>query len=163
MLEKTHPATAPIYGAVDGVKVSGGGHHDFDELTSWSAYGAWYITGHQIRWKRGRWLPPLLKSAADQNSTEFDFMRLMDALGCLEIAFRYSNADIDRALFEEGLTDYGISSQETRTATLNLNWYPRDGLVINAGWVKTIADQDLNSFGGTDRDSSFILRTILTF
>ena len=90
-------------------------------------------------------------------------MRLMDALGCLEIAFRYSNADIDRDLFEQGLTDNGISSQETRTATLNLNWYPTDGLVINAGWVKTIADQDLNSFDGNDRDSSFILRTTLTF
>jgi len=152
-----------VHGAVNDVKVSGGGRNDFDQLTSWSAYGAWYITGHQVRWKQGRWLPPLLKSGAEQNSTEFDFMRLMDALGCLEIAFRYANADIDRDLFEEGLTDYGISSQEVRTATLNLNWYPRQGLVINAGWVKTIADQDLFAFGGTDRDSSFILRTTLTF
>jgi hypothetical protein len=152
-----------VHGAVNDVKVSSGGRKDFDQLTSWSAYGAWYITGQRARWKQGRWLGPLLEPAAGQNNAEFDFMRFFDSLGCLEIAFRYSNADIDRDLFKEGLTDYGISSQEVRTATLNLNWYPRDGLVINAGWVKTIADQDLSTFGGTDRDSSFILRTILTF
>ena len=152
-----------VHGAVNDVKVSSGGRKDFDRLTSWSAYGAWFITGQQVRWKQGRWLPPVSKTAAGKNDQERDFLGFLDSLGCLELAFRYSNADMDRDLFKEGLTDYGISSQEVRTATLNLNWYPRDGLVISAGWVKTIADQDLFSFGGTDRDSSFILRTILTF
>jgi hypothetical protein len=152
-----------VHGAINDVKVSSGGRKDFDQLTSWSTYGAWTITGQQVRWKHGRWLPPALETAAGREKAGPDIFRLLDSLGCLEIAFRYSNADIDRDLFKEGLTDYGISSQEVRTATLNLNWYPGNGLVITAGWVKTIADQDLNSFGGTDRDSSFILRTILTF
>jgi hypothetical protein len=152
-----------VHAAVNDVKVSGGDRQDFDQLTSWSAYGAWIITGQQVRWKQGRWLPPVLETAAGREKAGPDIFRLLNSLGCLEIAFRYSNADIDRDLFKAGLTDYGISSQEVRTATLNLNWYPRDGLVINAGWVKTIADQDLSTFGGTDRDSSFILRTILTF
>jgi phosphate-selective porin len=93
----------------------------------------------------------------------FDFLSFLDPLGCLEIAFRYSNADIDRSLFNFGLTSYGVSTQEVRTATLNLNWYPEDGLAISGGWVKTIADQELGTLGDTDRDSSFFLRTILTF
>lgn len=152
-----------VQGAVNDVKVSGGGKEDFDQLTSWSAYGSWYITGQRVRWDRGRWLPPKVNAGPQDKRQVFDFLSLLDPLGCLEIAFRYSNADIDRGLFDFGLTSYGISTQEVRTATLNLNWYPRDGLAISGGWVKTIADQDLYTFGGTDRDSSFFLRTILTF
>ena len=152
-----------VEGAVNDVKLGGGRKEDFDQLTSWSAYGSWYITGQRVRWERGRWLPPKSNGGPQDKRQIFDFLSFLDPLGCLEIAFRYSNADIDRSLFDFGLTPFGASTQEVRTATLNLNWYPRDGLAISGGWVKTIADQDLGTFGGTDRDSSFFLRTILTF
>jgi hypothetical protein len=110
-----------VHAAVNDVKVGGGRRQDIDELTSWSAYGAWTITGQQVRWNQGRWLPPMLETAAGREKAGPDIFGFLDSLGRLEIAFRYSNADIDRDLFETGLTDYGISSQEVRTATLNLN------------------------------------------
>ncbi len=150
-------------GAVNDVELSGGSKDDLDQLTSWSAYGSWYITGQRVRQGRGRWLPPVIDSGPHDKSQIFDFLRFLDPLGCLEIAFRYSNADIDRDLFVYGLTRVGVSTQEVRTATLNLNWYPQPGMLISAGWVKTKADQDLFTFGGKDEDSSYILRTILTF
>jgi phosphate-selective porin len=78
------------------------------------------------------------------------------------VAFRYSNADIDRGLFDAGLTTYNPSTQEVRTATLNLNWYPQPGLKITAGWVKTIADHELSTLGETNRDSSYLLRMSLS-
>lgn len=152
-----------VEGAVYDVKISGGGKEDFDQLDSWSAYGSWYITGQRVRWDRGRWLPPKVKAGPEDKRQIFDFLSLLDPLGCLEIAFRYVNADIDRKLFDFGLTNYESSSQEVRTATLNLNWYPKPGLRISGAWVKVIADQYLSTFGGSNRDSSVGLRAILTF
>ena len=152
-----------VEGAVYDVKINGGDKEDFDQLNSWSAYGSWFITGQRVRWNQGRWLPPIIDAGPDHKRQIFDFLKFLDPLGGLEIAFRYANADIDRNLFDLGFTDYSISSQEVRTATLNLNWYPKPGLRISGAWVKTIADDFLNSFEGTNRDSSFALRAILTF
>jgi len=135
---------------IEDVNIGGGNTAELDQLTTWSAYAAWCITGEQVRWSRGRWLPLLIDSGRENN-----FLNLP---GCLEVAFRYSNADIDRTLFDTGLTTYDPSTQEVRTATLNLNWYPRPGLKIMAGWVKTIADHELSTLGDTNRDSSFVIR-----
>jgi phosphate-selective porin len=150
-----------VDGEIEDVKVGNAVPQDFDQLTSWSAYASWNITGERMRWERGRWLPPLLDGRPEDKKQIFDFLKFLDPLGCLEVAFRYSNADIDRGLFDSGLTTYNPSTQEVRTATLNLNWYPQPGLKVTAGWVKTIADHELSTLGGTNRDSSFILRMSL--
>jgi phosphate-selective porin len=145
------------------VKINGNDKEDFDQLTSWAAYGSWYITGQRVRWDQGRWLPPVVNAGTEDKQQIFDFLKFLNPLGCLELAFRYTNADIDRKLFDLGFTNYSISSQEVRTATLNLNWYPKPGLRISGAWVKTIADDFLDSLGGTNRDSSYVVRAILTF
>jgi len=132
-----------ILGAVDDVPVGGGHEIDMDQLTSWVLYGAWNITGETTLWRRGRWQPV--------GAPKYGF-------GRFEVGSRYSNADIDRRLFTYGITGYNPSTQEVRTFTLNLNWYPMEGLRLSAGWVKTIADHELSTFGDTNRDSSFILR-----
>jgi hypothetical protein len=150
-----------VNGEIQDVKVSNGMERDFDQLTSWSAYASWNITGEPMRWARGRWLPPMPEGGPEGKKQIFDVLKILNSLGCLEVAFRYSNADIDRGLFESGVTTYNPSTQEVRTATLNLNWYPQPGLKITAGWVKTIADHELSTLGGTDRDSSFVLRMSL--
>ena len=117
-----------------------------DQLTAWTAYAACNVTGEDVAWRRGRWLP-LRKASHD--------------FGRVEIAVRYSNADIDRRLFTHDLTSYDPSTQEVRTFSLNLNWVPVQGLRIGAGWIKTIADHELTTFGGTHRDSSFLVRVAL--
>ncbi|MGD9106407.1 MAG: porin [Desulfobacterales bacterium] len=151
-----------VDGEIQDVKVGNALPQDFDQLTSWSAYASWNITGERMRWERGRWLLPMLDDRPEDKKQVFDFLKFLDPLGCLEVAFRYSNADIDRGLFDSGLTTYNPSTQEVRTATLNLNWYPQPGLKVTAGWVKTIADHELSTLGGTNRDSSFVLRMNLS-
>lgn len=151
-----------VEGEIQDVKVGNATRQDFDRLTSWSAYASWNITGERMRWDRGRWLPPMLDGGPEDKKQIFNFLKILGPLGCLEVAFRYSNADIDRGLFRSGLATYNPSTQEVRTATLNLNWYPQPGLKVTAGWVKTIADHELSTFGGTNRDSSFILRMNLS-
>ena len=151
-----------VDGEIQDVKVGNATHQDFDQLTSWSAYASWNITGERMRWDQGRWLPPMLDGQPEDKKQIFDFLKILDPLGCLEVVFRYSNADMDRGLFDRGLTTYNPSTQEVRTTTLNLNWYPQPGLKVTAGWVKTIADHELSTLGGTNRDSSFILRMSLT-
>jgi phosphate-selective porin len=152
-----------VEGAVYDVQISGVGKKDFDQLDSWSAYGSWYITGQRVRRDQGHWLSPAVDAGPEEKQQVFDFLKFLDPLGCLEIAFRYVNADVDRRLFDFGFTNYEISSQEVRTATLNLNWYPTPGLKVTGAWVKTIADDYLITLGGTNRDSSFVLRAMLTF
>jgi phosphate-selective porin len=121
-----------------------GGDEDIDQLISWVWYGSWNITGEEQRWEDGGWaaLPP----------SEGTWLQ-----GRWEMAARYSNTDIDRDLFHYGYTDYDPSTQECRTFSLALNWYPVPHARVSLGWIDTIADDDLTTFGGTDRDSSFSL------
>ena len=81
----------------------------------------------------------------------------------LELSARYSNCDLDREFFKTGLTTYDPSSQETRTFSLDLTWYPDAGIRTVLGWVKTLADDDLSTFGGTARDSTIFLRLEFDF
>ena len=138
---------------IGGVNIGGDRNADFDQLTSWSAYASWNITGEGLCWERGRWLP--VRRGNKQAGG------VMNIPGRLELAFRYANADIDRALFDTGMTAYDPSTQEVRTATLNLNWYARPGIKLSAGWVKTIADHELYTLGGTNRDSAYVIRAVL--
>ena len=133
------------------VPVGRGEKEDMDQLSSWVAYASWNITGEEQVWTSGGWMKPA--KVPSGKSSFFDFLP-----GRWEIGARYSNADIDRELFVYGYTFYGQSTQEVRTFSLNLNWQPRDQVRFSVEWVKTIADQDLVTFGDTDRDSSFILR-----
>jgi hypothetical protein len=152
-----------VEGQIYGVQLPGGDKGDFTQLDSWSIYGSWNITGQSLRYDRGRWLPVAPDGQPQDKIRKFDFLSLGDLLGRLELAARYSNADIDRELFRKGFARYGPSTQEVRTITVNLNWYPRPGLRFGAGVVETIADQDLNAFDDTDADFAFFLRTIVTF
>jgi phosphate-selective porin len=122
-----------------------------DQLTSFAVYASWNITGEEQVWESGGWKKPKKRSLSE--GCFFDFLP-----GRWEIGARYSNADIDRDLFIYDYTFYGQSTQEVRTFSLNLHWQPRDQMRFSVQWVKTIADQDLVTFGDTDRDSSFLLR-----
>ncbi len=152
-----------VEGQIYGVKRPNGKKSDFTQLDSWSIYGSWNITGQPRESNRGRWLPVAFDRASQDKLQEFDFLGLRDSLGRLELAFRYSNADMDRELFDSGFAVYGPSTQEIRTITINLNWYPRPGLRFAGGIVETIADDDLIDFDDTDADFAFFVRTIVTF
>jgi hypothetical protein len=152
-----------VEGQIYGAELPEGGKGDFTQLDSWSIYGSWNITGQSLRYNRGRWLPAAPDGKAQIHTRTFDFLNLGDLLGRLELALRYSNADMDRQFFIKGLAKYGPSTQEVRTITVNLNWYPRPGLRFAAGVVETIADQDLDVFDDTDADFAGFLRAFVTF
>ncbi|MBM3984380.1 MAG: hypothetical protein FJ296_01615 [Planctomycetes bacterium] len=112
-------------------------------MGAWTAMLAFNLRGRAPAWERGGW-------------QSYDLQR-GDELP-LELAFRYSNADIDRDLFDFGLTTYDPSSQETRTLSAALAAHLAPLTRLTLGWVGVIADQELSPFGGTARDSSFVLR-----
>jgi hypothetical protein len=152
-----------VRGSVDEVPISPTQDLDMDQLTSWQAYATWNITGFEPEWERGRWLS---MREADRDEEETGKGRY----GRWELAARYSNADMDRSLFDYGYTNYTLSTQEVRTFSANLHWYLdqffRDRLKnmrLSLGWVKTIADHEIRSLGGTNRDSSFVFQVALQF
>ena len=81
----------------------------------------------------------------------------------LVLSARYSNADIDRTLFDEGIAKYGPSTQEVRTFSAAVSGYVRRDSRLTFQWVKLIADQDLDTLDGNTQDSSFVLRWDFTF
>lgn len=128
---------------LDEVALPGGGEESFDEVGAWTAMLAFNLRGRAQPWERGGWQPYRLRQG--------------DELP-VELAFRYSNADIDRDLFDLGVTTYDPSSQETRTLGVSLAAHVTPLTRVSLGWVKIIADQELTELGGTTRDSSFVLR-----
>ncbi|MFH2000769.1 MAG: porin [Planctomycetota bacterium] len=145
-----------IEGRIDGVLVGNGHRTDFEQLSAWTTYASWNLTGYEPEWEQGRWLSIGEAEMGKDPSSRGRY-------GCWEMAVRYSNADMDRKLFNYGLTDYNPSTQEVRTFSLHLNYYPVKKAQISLGWVKTLADHELSTFGGTSRDSSFVLRLALNF
>jgi hypothetical protein len=149
-----------VNGTVENVPIGGGETDDLDQLGAWSAYASWNLTGEDQVWKEGGWRRP---ETGDATVRIGDNPTLILPPGRWELSARYSNADMDRNLFEYGFTDYGQSTQEVRTFSLDLSWIPRSTLRVALGWVKTIADDDLATFGETKRDSSFVLRFEVAF
>ncbi|MHC4942714.1 MAG: porin [Planctomycetota bacterium] len=152
-----------VRGSIDEVPISITQDLDMDQLTSWQVYGTWNITGFEPEWERGRWLS-MREADRDEEKTR------KGRYGRWELAARYSNADIDRNLFIHGYTNYTLSTQEVRTFSLNLHWYLDQffhkrlkNMRMSLGWVKTIADHELRTFGGTNRDSSFVFQVALQF
>lgn len=141
--ERTRFAVETADTRLDEVALPGGGEESFDEVGAWTALLAFNLRGRAPAWERGGWQP-------------YDLQR-GDELP-IELAFRYSNADIDRDLFDLGVTTYDPSSQETRTLTAALAAYLAPLTKLTLGWVGVIADHELAPFGGTSRDSSFVLR-----
>lgn len=145
-----------VMGSVNDVRVGSGEEVDFDQLTSWAAYATLNLSGYEPEWDRGRWLS-MGEAAHDEEPMGWG------RYGRWELAARYSNADLDRGLFDYGFTTYDPSTQEVRTFSLNLNWLPVRKARLSLGWVKTIADHELRVFGDTNRDSSVVFQVALNY
>lgn len=146
-----------VLAALDSVPVGGGATEDIDQISSWAVTAAWNLTGEPRRWHRGGW-----QSGGDDAPRSLalieDFTR-----GRIELASRYANADIDRELFDSGLTTYDPSTQEVRTFEVELNWYRSRAVRLGLGYVRTIADHELSTLGGKNRDSSYFARLDVRF
>lgn len=134
-----------------------------DQIKAWEATFSWMVTGEhydsrpfmqrELREKMGEYLPgkPLWGMVGKRG------------FGALEVAVRYSNADIDRRFFGLGLADFATSSQEFRTFTAAVNWYPIINLRVTAEVVRTLADQFPAVFDSHGRDTSFLFRLQYAF
>ncbi len=147
-------------GSVSDVPVGGGREEDVDQLTSWAAYVVWSLRGEAARWSRGGWVPargPLGSRPGAARSAAGPAPPDEPALP-IEFALRYSNADIDRVLFDEGITTYDPSTQEVRTFSAILGGLVDPDTRLALQWTKIIADHELTTLGGDNRDSSWVLR-----
>lgn len=157
-----------VRGSLEGVRVPGGARVDFeDQITSWQLLAAWRITGepYDSRPFRQR---DMRRHPAPRHPLDGDG----DARGwgMWEVAVAYANADIDRDILNQGLSPSNpfvpgasASSQEFRTFSGALNWYPTSYLRVSGEVVRTLADQSPVAFGTDDRDTSWLVRVQYTF
>jgi hypothetical protein len=130
-------------GKLSGVALPGGGEQTFDEIGGWSAYLAWNLRGTSQVWSRGRWLPHDLQQGEELP---------------VELSVRYSNADIDRDLFDTGLASFGTSIQEVRSITVALSAYLQPLTRVAVAYVGIVGDQEISRFGDHDSDQSLVVR-----
>lgn len=129
-------------GAVLDVPTGPGTEEDIDQIGAFSFVTEATLRGARPRWERGRWL---WTPGAD------DAWPLIASL-------RYSNADIDRELFDSGITTYDPSTQEVRSFSAALSTWMDAATRLTFQWTSIIADHELSTFGRRNRDSSFALR-----
>ncbi|MDY6973505.1 MAG: porin [Thermodesulfobacteriota bacterium] len=143
-----------VQGSLFDLKTEGGEEDLEDQITAWEVAFSWMVTGEHydsrpFRRRERRKDLPAKPFGTRQDARDF---------GALEVAVRYSNADIDRDFFEFNLTDYTLSSQEFRAFTAAVNWHPTGNVRVTAEVVRTIADQDPEVFDFQGRDTSCVLR-----
>ena len=133
--------------------------------SAWSASFAWRITGepYDSRPYRQREHPPPLPATPLYRDGEW-------GPGAIEVAVRYSNAEIGRELIDLGFTSAainfrrpGVSSQESRTFDVALNWIPFTPLRFTFQLTRTIADQHPTVFDSHGRDTSFLVRAQVSY
>lgn len=141
-------------GAYDDVPVAAG-RTNIDQLSTMAITGVLNLSGEPRGWRRGAW----------SNRVEGERTELLPFLpsGLWTLAARHSNGDFDRTLFDEGFTGYDPSTQEVRTFSLALFWTPSNRVRFGAQWTKIIADHELTTLGGTNRDDSYALRLEFRF
>jgi hypothetical protein len=135
-----------VTGRLEHTALPGGGHQTFDELGAWSMFTSFNFTGPAPIWHRGGW--------QGYGPDDFDAGQALP----VELAVRYSNGDIDRDLFDTGITTYSPSTQEVRTISAALMAYLCPLSRIGIQWTGVIADHELATFGGENRDSTLALR-----
>jgi|GEM_PF-5337888 len=128
-------------GEVSGVDLPTGPDQDYDEIGRYSFWASWNVRGPVPVWSRGRWLP-------------YD-LGPRDELP-LEFALRYSNADIDRDFFTDGLATFGPSVNEARTITATVSMYLQPTTRVAVSLVDTVSDQVSSHWG--ESDVSYLLR-----
>ena len=134
-----------------------------DQLTAMEATLAVRIHGpdfdsHPSRQRPLRHVPEWIDEERDASLLpRFDFP------GEVELAIRYANGDLDRRLFELGLADFAVSSQEFRTFTAALSIRPAPNVRILTEVTRVIADQSPAAFDSHGRDTTATVRCIFEF
>ena len=149
--------TESTSGSLLGLQHAGGEADLENQITSWQSTLSWRVTGEPYDSRPYRLgqvagtptLPahPLFGPAPNGHGP-----------GLVELALRYSNADIDRELFALGLTDPQRSSQEFRSFSAAINWWPTRHLRVTVQAVRLIVDDDLTVLGNQGRATSVGLR-----
>ncbi len=150
------------FGGVEDLRVGGMKLDLRDQLTAMSATLAVRIHGPDFDSHPSRQRPVRrVESWAPQN--ESPLVPPFEFPGAVELAVRYANGDIDRRLFDLGLADFAVSSQEFRTVTGSIGLRPSPNLRLLFEATRVIADQRPAAFDSHGRDTSFSLRAIFDF
>lgn len=159
-----------VRGGILDVRAPSGMRVDLDDqITSWQLLASWRITGEPYDSR-----PFRQRDTRRHPEPRHPVGGDSPGIGMWEVAFAYANADIDRRFQELGFIPINpdappgedepfSSSQEFRTATAALNWYPTSYLRLSAEVVRTIADQYPAVFDSHGRDTSWLLRVQYAF
>jgi len=135
------------------------GSQDFDQVKSWEATANWMLTGERYATRAFRQISPRQEfPARPMDGTGSD-----KGYGAVEIGLRYSNMDIDRDFFNFGFTNTSQSSQEARTISSTVNWYPISNIRLSVAFVRTLADDDPAALRGHDRDNTWMFQSQYQF
>lgn len=147
-----------VKGGYQNLRTPLGTREDFgDQVTAWEAMVSVMLTGEHYRSTRAMDLlsDVTLRPRAPLYGRHGSGER--GGWGALELAVRYSNADIDRRFFYFSMTDYNRSSQEFRIFSTGLTWYPAANFRATLEVVRVIADQYPLAFASKGRDTSGVL------
>jgi hypothetical protein len=141
------------FGGTRDVRFSGG-RTDVDDLRASSWFAAWNLTGEERGWGDGR----LVSRMRDPENA----CRFLPP-GRWVLTGRFSTVEVGRDIFNVGLARRDPSAWETMTYSLGLTWEPSPAVRLGVGMVKTVAEDQLTTFGGTKRDTALVLRAELRF
>ena len=150
-------------GTLEGVRTGGTRTDLRNQLRSMTAILSWRLGGpsydsHPFRQRPARPFP-----AIDAPPTPPDTELPFALPGPIELAIRYANGDLDRRLFELGLADDAVSSQEFRTITAALGIEPAPFLRLSIEATRVIADQSPAAFDGHGRGTTIGFHAELRF
>ena len=144
-----------VFGRVDDVEDRSGGSADHDNLRAYSLFARWNLTGDDGVRREGSWATGPGPSPQSCSCLP---------AGTWEVAGRFSVGTFGRDFFNDGLAATGgPSTWQAMTYTAGIFWEPTPNTRIGFECVKTVTEDALAAFGGTKRDTTFILRLEMQF
>ena len=117
--------------------------------TAWAAAATFLVTGDKASYKTVEPRHPFDPASGQ--------------IGAIELAARYSQLDVDTAVFQAGLASEDASARRARAFTVGINWYLNVAFKAQVNFERTAFDG--GATGGADREAenAVLARTQITF
>ena len=122
-------------------------HHHHAHFTGYYVSATWLVTGEMKTWDRIRPNKPLFGSAG--------------GIGAIELAFRYSEFQINRGLVDSGYFNKGTTAREVHEYAAGVNWFPNANVRMSVSYAYINYSSDEHTeplvIGGERKDHEDVL------